>query len=137
MTLRNKKLVIGVMILLAYIGLGVFGLFRFSHNMTEAPMINCPYTQNGSSVCESSLDHINDWHQFSNITSATLFIFTLIIFGIFLYFYNQRNFLSQKQYFYQWKYYLYSKKLFIFPNRIIKWLSLLENSPAFSYVRHS
>ena len=45
MNLHNKKLLISVFILLAYISIGIFGLFQFNH-MTETPMVNCPYTQN-------------------------------------------------------------------------------------------
>lgn len=128
----NTKLFLGIFILLAYIGIGVFGLLKFNH-ITEMPMVNCPYTQNGSSICENSLNHINDWQQFSNITTSTLFIFSILILGIILYFLGKQNFLNQKQYFYKWKYYLYNKKLYTYDNKIIKWLSLLENSPSFIF----
>jgi len=128
MNLRKTKLFLGLFILLAYISIGVLGLFGSNH-MTEAPMTNCPYAENGFSVCANGLDHINDWHQFSNITFSSFFLF--IIFGIILYFFGKQEFLNQKQYFYKWKYYLDNKKLYSSPDRIIKWLSLLENSPAF------
>ncbi len=39
MILRNIKLFIGISILLAYVGIGVFGLFKFSHAF-EKPMTN-------------------------------------------------------------------------------------------------
>jgi hypothetical protein len=115
----------------AYISIGVLGLFEFSH-MSEAPMANCPYADNGSSLCENSLDHINNWKQFSNATFPSLLLLSfLTILGLVLYFFGQKNFLNQKQYFYKWKYYLYNKKLFVYPNKIIRWLSLFENSPSF------
>ena len=136
MIIRNIKLLIGVCVLLAYMGIGIFGLFEFSH-ANEMPMENCPYAQNGYSLCENSFDHINNWRQFSNTTFSALFILSLLILGIILYFYNKRNFLKQNQYFYRWKYRLYDKKLNNYDNKIIKWLSLFENSPSFSYVRHS
>lgn len=132
MTLRNIKLLIGISVFLAYIGIGVFGLLKFNH-ISETPMTNCPYSENGFSVCDNSLDHINDWHQFSNVTPSSLFIFSLLILGIVLYFFGKQNFLNQKQYFYKWKDYLDNKKSYTYLNKIIKWLSLLENSPAFSY----
>ena len=132
MSLRNTKLFLGLFILLAYISIGVFGLLQFSHTtqMDETPMVNCPYTQNGYSICENTLSHINNWRQFSNTTFSSLFIFTLFILGIILYFYNKQNFLKQNQYFYKWKYYLYDKKLYTHQERIIKWLALFENSPS-------
>ena len=132
MKLYNVKLFLSLFILFAYIGIGVFGLLRFSH-MSETPMANCPYAENSFSVCDNGLGHINNWHQFSNTTIPALFIFSLLVLGIVLYFFGKQNFLNQKQYFYRWKYYPYNKKLYTYPNRIIKWLSLLENSPAFSY----
>ncbi len=136
MSLRNKKLFIGLFILFAYTSIGIFGLFQFSH-MTEIPMVNCPYAQNGFSICENGINHINDWHQFSNITLPSLFVFSLLILGVILYFFNECDFFDQKQHFYKWKYYLYDKKLYTFQNRIIKWLSLFENSPSLSYIRRS
>ena len=60
MILQNKKFLISIFILLAYTSIGILGLFEFNH-MSETPMVNCPYTQNGSSICENSLDNINDW----------------------------------------------------------------------------
>ncbi|OGI57481.1 hypothetical protein A3B85_00585 [Candidatus Nomurabacteria bacterium RIFCSPHIGHO2_02_FULL_37_13] len=129
MNLQKIKSFIGIFILLVYISIGVFGLLQFNH-MNETPMVNCPYTQNGYSICENSFGHINNWHQFSNAIFPSLFIFSFFILGIILYFLNKQNFLNQKQYFYNWKYYLYNKKLYKYPDRIIKWLSLFENSPS-------
>lgn len=132
MILKNKKLFIGIFILLAYISIGIFGLFKFNH-MTPVPMINCPYAQDSYSVCENSLDHINNWRQFSNTIFTSLFIFSLLILGIVLYFFGKENLFNQKQYFYKWKYYLNNKKLYTFQKRVIKWLSLFINSPSLSY----
>lgn len=129
MILRNIKLFIAISILLAYISISIFGLFRSDHT-AETPMANCPYTQNGSSICNNIFDHINDWHKFSNTIIPSLFVFLFITLGIILYFYNKQKFLNQKQYFYEWKYYLNNKKLYFFQNKIIKWLSLFENSPS-------
>ena len=136
MNLHNKKLLISVFILLAYISIGIFGLFQFNH-MTETPMVNCPYTQNEYSLCKNSFNHINDWRQFSNTIFTSLFVFLLLILGIILYFFNKQNFLNQKQYLCKWKYYLNNKKLYTFSDGIIKWLSLFENSPSLLYVRHN
>ena len=131
MSLFNTKLFIGLFILLAYISIGVFGLFQSSH-ISETPMMNCPYADNGSSLCVNSLNHINNWRQFSNVTLFALFIFSFLILGIVLYFLGKQNFLNLKQYFYKWKYFLDNKVLYKSPNKIIKWLSLLENSPSFA-----
>ncbi len=136
MSLHKSKLFIGVFVLLAYIGIGIFGLFSFNH-MTGTPMTNCPYAQNTSSVCKNSIDHINDWRKFSNATFSSLFVFSLLILGLILYFYDKLNFLKQRQYFYRWKYYLYSEKLYTYKQEITKWLSLFENSPSLSYARRS
>jgi hypothetical protein len=129
MNLRNIKLFIGISILIAYISIGIFGLFTSNH-VASTPMANCPYAQNSYSICENSFSHINDWRQFSNVIFPSLFIFSFLILGIILYFFNEQNFFNQKQYFYEWKYYLDNKKSYSFQNRIIKWLSLLENSPS-------
>ena len=133
MKLYNLKLFLSFFVLLAYISIGVFGLFKLDH-MTETPMVNCPYAQNGYALCENSLNHINNWQQFTNTTFSSFYIFSLlIILGIVLYFFGKQNFLNQKQYFYRWKYYLNNKKLYSYSNKIIKWLSLFENSPSLSY----
>jgi hypothetical protein len=129
MSLHNIKLFIGLSILLAFISTGVFGLFQISH-VIEAPMENCPYIQNNFSVCANNLNHIDDWRQFSTTTISSLIVFSFLVLSIILYFFGKQNFLKQKQYFYKWKYSLYSKKLYISPNKITRWLSLLENSPA-------
>ena len=135
MILRNIKLLIGVSILFAFVSIGVFGLLQFNHTIhsTEAPMTNCPYGQNGFSLCESNFDHINNWRQFSNVIIPALFIFSLLILGIVFSLFNKQNFLNQKQYFYKWKYYLYDKKLYKYQEKITKWLSIFENSPPLSY----
>lgn len=136
MILANRKLFIGLLVLIAFVSIGVFGLLQFSH-MTEKPMVNCPYAENGSSICDNSIKHINNWLQFLNTTFPSLVIFSLLILGLILYFFNKQNFLKQKQYFFRWKYYLDNKKLLAYPNKILKWLSLFENSPSLAYLRHS
>ena len=135
MNLRKAKLFLGLFILFVYMGIGVFGLFKFSHT-EEMPMADCPYTQNGYSICYNNLDHINNWQQFSNITIPSLFFFLILILGVIPHSFIKRNFLNPNRHFYRWKYYLY-KKLYTYKEKIIKWLSLFENSPSISYVRHS
>ena len=136
MKLHTTKLFLVFFVSVMYISIGVFGLLQFAH-FSKAPMPDCPYVENSFSICNNNFNHINNWRQFSNITLSPLFIFSFLIFGIILYFLNKQNFSNQKLYFYKWKYYLQDKKLFSRPNRIIKWLSLLENSPSFSIVGHS
>ena len=133
----NTKLLLGFFALIAFISIGVFGLFQFNHAIhpVETPMSNCPYTANGYSICQSTLNHINNWQQFSNIISPSLFIFFILLFAI-LYIFDQK-FLNQKKHFYRWKYYLDNKKLYSYSDTITKWLSLFENSPSLSYLRHS
>ena len=137
MNFRGLKLFMGIFILLAFLSVGVFGLLQFSHtnHMTEAPMINCPYATGGSSICENTLSHIDNWQQFSNAILPSLTVLLLLIFTV-LYILDQ-DFLLQEKHFYKWKYYLDNKKLLTYPDRIIKWLSLFENSPSLSYVRHN
>lgn len=132
MKARNLKLFLGFFVLLIYMSIGVFGLLKLDHT-TEMPMVNCPYAQNGSALCENSFDHINNWQQFSNATFYSFLIFSLLILGIVLYFFGKQNFLKQKQYFYRWRYYLNNKVLDTYSNKIIKWLSLFENSPSLAY----
>ncbi|KKQ03649.1 MAG: hypothetical protein US18_C0014G0009 [Parcubacteria group bacterium GW2011_GWB1_36_5] len=129
MNLRNTKLFIGIFILLAFLSIGVFGLLQFNH-LSETPMVNCPYTENGYSICENTFTHINNWRQFLNIIIPALFVFSFLILGIVLFFFNKQNFLNPRQYFYKWKYYLSNKKSDTYQERIIKWLSLFENSPS-------
>jgi|SRR3989344_3287367 len=136
MGLHKLKSLTGVFIVLAFVSMSVFGLFGFSH-MDGAPMVNCPYAQSGSSICENSLGHINDWRQFSNTTFSTLFLFSLLILGVILYFLNRQDFLNQKQHFYKWKYYFANEKSYFYTQKMTKWLSLFENSPSFSFARHS
>lgn len=126
------KLFIGVFVLLAYVGIGVFGLFEFNHT-PESSMANCPYSENSFSVCGNSLDHIINWQQFSNIIFPSLFTLLFLILGMVLYFFSKQKSLNQKEYFYKWKYYLNDKKYQIHSNKIIRWLSLFENSPSFLY----
>ena len=127
MNLQKVKSFIGFFILFAYISIGIFGLFQFGHAVEE-PMLNCPYTEGGYSICNNSLSHINNWRQFSNAIFLSLLIFSFL--GLILYFFSKQNLLNQKQYFYKWKYYLDNKKLYKQSEGIIKWLSLLENSPS-------
>ena len=131
MTLRNKKLLIGVFILFAYMSMGIFGSFHMNH-MTSTPMLDCPYAQNSFSICKNGLDHINDWHRFSNTVLPSLFIFSFLIFGMILFFFIKRNFLNQERFFYKLEYYLDNKELYFSREKIIKWLSLFENSPSLS-----
>ncbi len=128
MRLKNAQLFVGVLILVAYISIGVFGLFQVSHT-NEMPMANCPYAVGSYSMCDSSINHINHWKQFSNATVTQLFIFSVLILGIILYFLNKQSFSIQEQYFYKWKYYIGYKKSYDYLYRLIKWLSLFENSP--------
>jgi len=136
MILRNTKLFIGIILVFAFLSIGVFGLFQFNHN-SLMPMTDCPYLENGFSMCENIIDHINNWQQFINVVPTVLYVFSIVLLGLFLYFLDQRNFLNQKLYLYIWKYYIDNKVLYIFRHKIIQWLSLFENSPSFSFVRHS
>ena len=138
MILPAAKLFLGFFILFALVGIGVFGLLQFNHavHSAEAPIANCPYTGSGYSICQNTLNHINNWRQFFNVIFFAFSIFSFLILGIILYFLG-RNFLHRREYFYSWKYYLYHQKLYNSPDRIIKWLSLFENIPSFARARQS
>ena len=134
MGLKNTKLFIGIFILLTYISIGVFGLFQMSH-ASDMPMANCPYSVGSYSVCENTISHIEHWHQFSNTIFAPLFIFSLLILGIVLYVFSKRSLLNKELHlFYKWKYYIDNKISYACLNKMIKWLSLFENSPPVSVV---
>ena len=125
MRLHQRKSFIAIFILLAYISIGVFGLFQFNHT-TGMAMADCPYTQGSFSVCSSNLEHIDHWHKFSNTTFTSFFILALLILGIILYFLDTQDFFDT--HFYKWKYYL-KIKLSTYLAIITKWLSLFEHSP--------
>ena len=132
MYLRNKQLVIGVLILFAFVGIGVFGLMQSSHvnHSGYSPMTNCPYAEGGFSICENTLAHINKWRQFSMAVFPSLLILSLLS-GLFLYFLQTKSFFELKPSFFDnWKQYLDNKKLYNHPDEIKKWLSLFENSPS-------
>ncbi len=139
MSIWKNNFIIGSLVLLAFVSVGVFGLVGWSHttSSTETPMMNCPYAENGFSVCENTLDHISGWQQFSNVTLMSLFALYLFVSGIILYFIGKHNFFNEKQYFESWKYYLDIKILYSPKEEIIKWLSFFENSPSFLYARYS
>ena len=125
-----------IFMLFAYIGIGVFGLLQYN-SMAEMPMADCPYAQNSYALCENVLDHIADWQQFSNVTIPSLLMFSLLILGIVIYFFDKQNILNQVQrLFYKWKYYINSKFSKIAFGKIIRYLSLFENSPSRATLRY-
>ena len=132
MSLRNQNLFIGVFIFIAFMGIGVFGLLPFTHSPhgVDMPMVDCPYADGGYSLCESTLEHVKNWQQFSNVIFPSLFILFLI-FGIVWYYFNS-NLITEAKYFYRRKYYLNDEKLYSYQEKITKWLSLFENSPSFA-----
>ena len=139
MRFGNSKMLIfsAIFILFAYIGIGVFGLFQFSH-MNEMPMVNCPYTENNYALCENVLDHIANWQQFSNVTIPSIFIFSLLILGVIIFYLYKKDFLNQKLYlFYKWKYYIKNRFSKISLQKITHYLSLFENSPSSATLRYA
>src|SRR3989338_9146583 len=90
MNMRNAKLLIGLLVLFAYVSMGVFGLFELGHT-TAIPMDNCPYASNGFSVCANGLDHINKWQQFYAAPTVPLFTFLLFAEVMVLYFFGRKN----------------------------------------------
>ena len=130
------KISLACLMLFLYINTGMFGLSSFFHfeHSTEIPMVNCPYKENGFSVCKSYLEHISNWQEFSNIILHVLFIFSILLF---ITSYISKKVLNQEKHFYRWKCYLDNKKLLIYPDKIIQWLALFENSPPFLYLRYS
>lgn len=138
MNFYRTKFLISAFILLAFMSIGVFGLLQLNpmsnHVSEEAPMANCPYAENSYSVCQNGFDHINNWRQFSNTVLPSLLIFSVLILGVILYFLNRQNYLRQiALLFRKWKIYLDNKKLLSSPDKIIKWLSLFENSPSLKF----
>ena len=135
---KTKIFIFGtIFMLFVYIGIGVFGLLQFN-SMSEMPMADCPYAQNSYALCENVLDHIANWQQFSNVTIPSLFIFSLLILGIVIYFFDKQNILNQVQCIsYKWKYYLESIFSKIAFGKIIRYLSLFENSPSRTTLRYA
>lgn len=129
--LANRKLFIGLLILTAFVGAGVFGMLSFSH-AAEMPMADCPYAIDSYSVCESNLNHIAGWQEFSNVVLPLIFIL-LVLAGVshFL----GRDLFGTKRHFYRRK--DSDLKKYFHTEAILKWLSLFENSPSLAYLRHS
>lgn len=125
MSLYKIKSFIAIFVMFTYISISIFGLFQFNHSLGMA-MADCPYAQGSFSVCDSNLEHINYWHQFSNTTFASFFILGFLILGIILYVLNTQVFFDI--HFYKWKYYLNTKS-HAYSEKITRWLSLFENSP--------
>ena len=133
MSLRNKNLFLGILVLLAVSSMGIFGLFSFGHSnhAVETPMVNCPYAENSFSICRSSLEHINNWKQFSNVILPVLLVFSILLSVVSDIF--DQKFLNQEKHFYRWRYDLDNKKLHTYREKITRWLALFENSPSLSY----
>ena len=127
----NGKFLIGLLILLAFAGVGVFGLLNFDH-LSGAPMPDCPYTQNSFSLCENSLNHIAAWQKFSSVVLPLIFAL-LILAGIF--YSLDQNLFNTGQNFYRRR--DTDAKKYFYTGTILKWLSLFENSPSLAYLRHS
>jgi len=130
MNLQSVKLFSGILILLLYISIGVFGLFQFGHT-TNIPMENCPFTEGNFSACNNTTEHINNWQQFSNVVVPAFFVFTFFIFNIALYFlYTQKISHYILSLLYKYKYSLKKKFLQTSLQKIARYLSLFENSPS-------
>ena len=127
----SRKLFIGLLILTAFVGVGVFGLLNFDH-LSGAPMPDCPYTQNSFSLCENSLNHIAGWQKFSSIILPLIFVL-LILAGVF--YSLGQNLFDTVQNFYRRR--DSDAKKYFYTGTILKWLSLFENSPSFARLRYS
>ncbi len=134
MNLRNKQLLIGIILLLAYVSIGVFGLLQMNHDESMVSAGDCLYALNSYAICDNGLSHINNWRVFSNFILPTILAISLLCFVIAL-FLDRHKFLRQKlRLSYGWTQYLDDKFSHIFRKKIIYWLSLFENSPPVSVV---
>ncbi|MFA7192296.1 MAG: hypothetical protein WC089_03305 [Candidatus Paceibacterota bacterium] len=134
---KHIPILIATFALMGYLFVSMFGLLQFDRT-AGVMMDNCPYTQNNYSICENVFDHINNWQQFSNVIIPASFLSVLLAFVIIFFFINRKDFLQQVlRLFYRWKYYLYNKKFNTRLYKVIKWLSLFENSPSLATVRHT
>ncbi len=132
MNLRGAKFFIkllGFLIFFAYMSAGIFGLLQFSHT-SEMPMANCPYAQGAFSLCSNNFKHIDNWQEFSNVVSSSVFAFLILTLGIIFYFLEKINFSNLARNFYKRISYLRNNNLHKYLSEIIKWLSLFENSPS-------
>lgn len=130
---------IGIAIVLAYMSIGVFGLFQMNDHKFMAPTNDCPYALNSHALCDNGLSHINNWREFSNVVFPTLLtlsiILTIIFFAEALNFFDRNKFLRQKLcLFYKWTQYLDDKFSHISKAKIVRWLSFFENSPSVNVV---
>src|SRR3989338_7331698 len=134
MAIKNIRFFIGIALVLAYIGIGVFGLFEFSH-AKEMPMVNCPYAENAFAVCSNSLDHINNWQQFSNVIVPSFFILSILLLGFAFYFFArtvlQKELLILNRF--RSRFRLADIISKTSQHSLTRWLSLFENSPSFSF----
>ena|SRR3989344_3154467 len=124
---KKQSFIIGALVLVAFMGIGIFGLFVLGHSThTEAPMVNCPYTKGRAALCANNFEHINNWQQFSNIILTALFVFLILVLTLYVF---GRSLFGDK-YLHRSKYYLdHNKKPYSYYGAITRWLSLFENSP--------
>lgn len=128
MAFSNTKSIIGIFVLFTFLYAGVLGLVSFSHG-AGMPMANCPYTTNGYSICDSNLNHVDNWQKFLSVTLSALVVLLLAV--AFFCLVGSHNVLNTPFRFSK----LENEKLYSPRNKIIKWLSLLENSPSLISVR--
>lgn len=139
MSRQIKNNGIAIFVFIAFMSMFVFGITSITNmNMDQNANNNCPIALGGDSTCppgllETTIHHLSIYQSFFNIfISENVFLLaSLIIFLAFLYLFNKRlifefNILDFSRC-------LYPKKKFrSFKSRkIIKWLSLFENSPSF------
>ncbi len=129
MQLNQRKFFLGLIVLIAYVGIGALGVVAFGHT-SEAPMPNCPYAPGEFALCSDTLEHVSNWQAFSNIILPLIFI-SLVLVG-FLYLLIP-NILNPESFFYRLQDSNTQKSFYV--GVILKWLSLFENSPSLAYSR--
>ena len=100
---RINRHIIGVLILLSYTGIAIFGLFEIRGMSSMNTMHNCPYTIDQHSVCPmDALHHLQTWQSFSMAIisfPAALFLLALFVSGYVWYVLFKSKFSSyDKQY---------------------------------------
>lgn len=120
-------LFIAALAILAYSSIGVFGLLHLNHS-GEMPMMNCPYSQGGSAICKNTLDHINDWREFSLAIILPVLLFSILAFTV-LFFFKLRDYLKLLQYQPNFERDPEKQGITLFFSILTRWLALFENSP--------
>lgn len=137
---RQPKIKLLVIITsITFISVAAFGfIFMMDMSMDKLGNNDCPYTVIDGKICPTDIlgivsHHFSIYTSFSNIIFSTnIFEFImLIIVSLTLWLFKIRSLLNRESFLvYLTKYYIRAKHSLFKLEKIMKWLSLFENSPS-------